>query len=331
MLRPALPMLRPALIVSATALLLAAPAVAQDASQEVGTPLMASPLAQAEVAQLPPGVLPRADQLVWHGEELLGRDIRNPAGETLGSVEDFVIDPQTGRTHVLVDVGGVLGVGSQRVAVALSEMLVDGEGVLVLDSTEDQLAARHPYRFPDSPMTGAIRPGHELPQTAAGIGDPGQGPQFLPDATTGDWDAAQGIPHQQPVTRDNGSRIHDDPLAQAIRGEGTPLIDADPNDREASLKAAAESMERLRAAVDQADLDDNTQRILNDLHAEATERYRAAAEASPEAWPTTLHNLNVVLGRLYQQTEVAVAEGRNGAPESPATAAPGQASPNVTD
>lgn len=280
-------------------------ALAQDASQEVGVPLQAAPGADTAPGQ----ALVPADQIVWHGDELLGRDIRTPAGDRLGQVDDFVIDPQSGVVHVLVDVGGLLGIGERRVAMGLRELAMDTEGTLIAQMTQSELEARQQYRHAESPMTGGVRPGSEVPQTAAGIGDPGQGSQFLPDP---DPDAVgEPAPHQQPATRAEtgapGAVIQDDPLAQALRGDGSPLIDADPADREASLAAAADSINQLGEALQGADLDEDARARLESLHEEVTLRFRAAADSSPEAWPTTLRNLNVALGRLYQQTEVALA------------------------
>jgi len=45
---------------------------------------------------------------------ILGATVKNPAGETLGSVDDLMIDSATGRIiYVVMAFGGMLGLGKQ--------------------------------------------------------------------------------------------------------------------------------------------------------------------------------------------------------------------------
>ena len=50
--------------------------------------------------------------------KLLGVHVNNAAGERIGTVDDLVIDSNTGRTvYVAMGVGGVLGIGEKLFAV----------------------------------------------------------------------------------------------------------------------------------------------------------------------------------------------------------------------
>ena len=72
---------------------------------------------------------------------LIGDDVRNTQGETLGSVQDFMLDLQGGRVaYVVVSHGGVLGVGDKLFAVPWGAFSLDAEKrSLILDVDKDRL------------------------------------------------------------------------------------------------------------------------------------------------------------------------------------------------
>lgn len=80
--------------------------------------------------------------------ELIGMDIRNPAGEDIGEVSDLVVDARTGELkYAAVTYGGFLGFGNKLFAVPFKafkfqrEEPGDDDVVLVLNITQDQLDA----------------------------------------------------------------------------------------------------------------------------------------------------------------------------------------------
>jgi sporulation protein YlmC with PRC-barrel domain len=80
--------------------------------------------------------------------ELIGMDIRNPAGEDIGEIIDLVVDARTGRLkYAAVTYGGFLGFGNKLFAVPFKafkfqrEEPGDDDVVLVLNITQDQLDA----------------------------------------------------------------------------------------------------------------------------------------------------------------------------------------------
>ncbi|MEO0531706.1 MAG: PRC-barrel domain-containing protein [Planctomycetota bacterium] len=75
--------------------------------------------------------------------ELMGHTIVNGDDETLGSIEDLVLDRNDGSIkYVAVSMGGFLGVGDKLFAVPYKKLDCrqnDGEHVITLDTPEQQL------------------------------------------------------------------------------------------------------------------------------------------------------------------------------------------------
>jgi sporulation protein YlmC with PRC-barrel domain len=72
---------------------------------------------------------------------LVGATVKNPEGEELGSIQELLIDPQSGRVSAAVlSVGGVLGMGAKRVAISWETFRSGlGEGELVASLSKEQL------------------------------------------------------------------------------------------------------------------------------------------------------------------------------------------------
>ncbi|MGE0225509.1 MAG: PRC-barrel domain-containing protein [Acetobacteraceae bacterium] len=71
-------------------------------------------------------------------EGLTGTDVRNPQDQYLGSVEDVVINPDTGKiAYLLVERGGFLGIGEEQIAVPWDAFkATPGMSTLVLNVPE---------------------------------------------------------------------------------------------------------------------------------------------------------------------------------------------------
>lgn len=72
---------------------------------------------------------------------LRNTSVTNLRGESLGSIEDLMLDPQSGRVaYAVLDFGGFLGIGNKLFAVPLEAFRVDtANEQLVLDVTKDKL------------------------------------------------------------------------------------------------------------------------------------------------------------------------------------------------
>jgi sporulation protein YlmC with PRC-barrel domain len=85
-------------------------------------------------------------------DEITGTDVRNPQDENLGSVNDVIIDPQTGEaSHLIVARGGFLGIGEEYYAVPFDEVRATaGLETIVIHVSEAEIEAApgiDPERF----------------------------------------------------------------------------------------------------------------------------------------------------------------------------------------
>jgi sporulation protein YlmC with PRC-barrel domain len=94
-------------------------------------------LAATSVAQT---TSPGASDRTAPANALVGRDVRNVTNETIGEVNNIVVDPDGKVQQVIVSVGGFLGVGSKHVALAWNQVRMDATGgAIMVDMTKEQL------------------------------------------------------------------------------------------------------------------------------------------------------------------------------------------------
>jgi sporulation protein YlmC with PRC-barrel domain len=80
---------------------------------------------------------------VLSADTLSGDAVVNSAGESLGKIEDFMLDVESGRIrYAVLSFGGLLGIGSKLFAVPPEALAVDTERkCLVLDVDLERLEA----------------------------------------------------------------------------------------------------------------------------------------------------------------------------------------------
>ena len=85
---------------------------------------------------------------------LIGTPVKNPQGEDLGKIQDFMLDPQTGRVRsVVLTFGGTLGMGEKRMTIPWETLRMG------IDKNELVVEMEKEKRPP--------APGVETPQSAA--------------------------------------------------------------------------------------------------------------------------------------------------------------------
>ena len=89
--------------------------------------------------------------------KLIGRNVKNPANETIGEIKSVYITPDGKVDSVMVGVGGFLGVGEREVRLAWKDLQVmdNGEKVVV-NMTKDQLKAMAPYKYKEESWRGKV-------------------------------------------------------------------------------------------------------------------------------------------------------------------------------
>jgi sporulation protein YlmC with PRC-barrel domain len=89
--------------------------------------------------------------------KLIGRNIKNTDGETIGEIRSIYINKDGKVDSVMVGVGGFLGVGDREVRIAWSDLKItdNGEKVMV-NMTKDELKAKPEYRYRNETWRGQV-------------------------------------------------------------------------------------------------------------------------------------------------------------------------------
>jgi hypothetical protein len=130
------------LLLLGAALLTSLPAQQGQAQQ----PVQATPPTEATSTVLP----------LESAVPVLGRRVRNEEGADMGRLVDILIDREAKPVAAVVDIGGFLGVGNRRVAIAWSALRLDPanrEEPLIASFTPEQVRSAPEYRDPTRPAS----------------------------------------------------------------------------------------------------------------------------------------------------------------------------------
>ena len=96
--------------------------------------------------------------------ELIGTRIKNAEGKDIGEIDQLVIDPTSGNvTHVVVGLGGLLGVGETKVVVPFSDIKLGAQhqgarAIITMDQAKLDTAPRFERRQVSREVTPAASP-----------------------------------------------------------------------------------------------------------------------------------------------------------------------------
>jgi sporulation protein YlmC with PRC-barrel domain len=98
-----------------------------------------------------------AEAAAVDSQKLIGQNIVNASGETVGEVESVVIDGAGNVKYIIAGVGGFLGLGEKHVALLWDELTITENGDKVMANvTKEQLQALPEHKFPAGAKPGMV-------------------------------------------------------------------------------------------------------------------------------------------------------------------------------
>ncbi len=76
---------------------------------------------------------------------IIGADVRTHTGDSIGEIENMVISRRGRITHVIIEVGGFLGIGDKKVAVPFDRLDNIGPYFAIYPGTEEQLESMQAF------------------------------------------------------------------------------------------------------------------------------------------------------------------------------------------
>ncbi|CAN5763324.1 hypothetical protein BH23PSE1_BH23PSE1_15890 [soil metagenome] len=134
-----------------------APVVADDPADEpADEPAMAEEPADGPTETLITSQAPSE----LRGDWIIGTTVNSPQDETIGQVQDLIIDEEAGKvTAAVLSVGGFLGIGAKNIAVNWDELQIDFDGQeIVLNLTREEAEDAPEYEFRDQAELPAAAP-----------------------------------------------------------------------------------------------------------------------------------------------------------------------------
>jgi PRC-barrel domain len=114
----------------------------------IGAPAFAQTDQSAAAAGAP--VITQQDESQVRVDRLVGTKAVGPDGQTIGKIDDLLLDRDQKLAGVIVGVGGFLGVGSKWVALPTSRVDISkaygDERVVKVDATKEELAAAPAFK-----------------------------------------------------------------------------------------------------------------------------------------------------------------------------------------
>jgi sporulation protein YlmC with PRC-barrel domain len=77
---------------------------------------------------------------------LIGAEVRNDSGESIGTIDDLMLVGDSVEFAVL-SVGGFLGLNAKLVAISFDDLQVDGDSVILPDATREELKRLPEFRY----------------------------------------------------------------------------------------------------------------------------------------------------------------------------------------
>ena len=87
-------------------------------------------------------------------EKMMGKDVYGADGNKLGSIDDIILDPQTGKAQLaVIERGGVLGIGGKSIGLDYTLLGMEGDRLVAKQVTEDQAKAMPEFQYSDNAVS----------------------------------------------------------------------------------------------------------------------------------------------------------------------------------
>jgi sporulation protein YlmC with PRC-barrel domain len=88
--------------------------------------------------------------IAFGANEIVGVHVKNPQGEVLGRVSDFVVDAEGKASLIILSHGGFLRIGEKETAIPFDALSYDQTATtLILDTTREKLTAAPAFKMSD--------------------------------------------------------------------------------------------------------------------------------------------------------------------------------------
>ncbi|WP_175914425.1 PRC-barrel domain-containing protein [Burkholderia metallica] len=83
----------------------------------------------------------------YRASKIIGSTVYNESRDTVGTIDDLVVNPKDSVTYAILSVGGFLGLGTHLVAVPLGSLHVVDKQMRLPGATRDSLKALPEFRY----------------------------------------------------------------------------------------------------------------------------------------------------------------------------------------
>ncbi len=114
--------------------------------------MAAAPVSAADEKRAPATTMHSTTQVQIKADDLVGKDIKNVSGDTVGDIESVIIDNDGKVAAVIVGVGGFLGMGEREVAIDWNDLSIRNNGDIIrtgMTKAELKSMPQYNYERPD--------------------------------------------------------------------------------------------------------------------------------------------------------------------------------------
>lgn len=235
-------------------------------------PLTAFAETEKQAAQVYPFAETKGSSASWRASQVMGLNVKNNAGETIGEVKDLILDMKTGEVlAVIISSGGFLGIADTLSAVPVSALRYDGSAkAFKTRLTKEQLGRAPQFKNDAWPDYGEATPIEALRSYRDSIGgeataadNTAQNEKEMNNDAVNPTDQGNSEKDMQ-ITKDIRSGIMDADLS--FNAKNIKIITRDGN---VTLKGVVESHAEHQAILVIARSHANPARISDDLKVKA--------------------------------------------------------------